>query len=197
MSGTVNRDGTGSGYSQKVDQTNRAWIRGVTLNESQEATQIGSSYNINTGLIPLTSSTESAVLYFKNNEDADFFVSAIAVGVLDSGTRTEIGQLTVVKNPTGGTIISGASDVEINQNRNFGSSQSLASSLAYKGAEGNTIAGGNNLALFFQGAGRLFATVDVNLKKGNSIALKLNTKTSAGTTNIYAALVGHQVPLTL
>jgi hypothetical protein len=183
--------GTG-GYKVDVDSTGKMQTRSVTENENQWSTEIGDGYNINTGTIALTSSTESGVLYFKNNENKVFIVEAVAVGIGSAGTVTDSSIITLVRNPTSGTLISGATAVDMNQNRNFGSSNTLSDSLAYKGAEGSTVTDGDDALLFYQSAGgRLFASIGLELKKGNSIAIKIDTNTSSGTTNVYAAIVGH------
>ena len=188
---TIIKDGTGTGKTLRIYNTNRADAHAVTITEAAEATENGDGYNINTGTIGLTSSTESGILYVKNNEDRDLTIDAIAVGVGLAGTTTDVSTITVVKNPTTGTLISNATAADMNQNRNFGSSKTLTVD-AYKGAEGSTITNGNDLAQFFLGAGgRLFATIDLVVPKGNSVALKIDTNTSSGTTNVYAAIVCH------
>ena len=101
-------------------------------------------------------------------------------------------EIKIVRNPTAGTLIDGATAVDMNQNRNFGSNNTLADSLAYKGAEGNTVTDGDDIIQFYTGAGsRLFASINLVLTKGSSIAVTIDTNTSSGTTNVYAALVLH------
>ena len=60
-------DGTGTGAKVKVDSANRLHTHSVTEDLIEYAASQGDSYNINTGTINLTSATESALLYFKNN----------------------------------------------------------------------------------------------------------------------------------
>lgn len=198
MSETI-KDGN-SGNVMHVDNNKQAHVQAVTETEIQDAVKKGNAYNINTGTIGLTSSTESGVLYFKNDEspvngESAFIIDAIAVGIDNQGTQAGACVITVVRNPTGGTLISGASAVDMNQNRNFGSSNTLATTtLAYKGAEGNTVTGGNDIAQFYQNVGtRGYYTVDMELPKGSSIAIKIDTQTTSGTTNLYCAIVGHRV----
>ena len=191
-------DGTGTGKSAKVDNNNQLHTFSVTETENQQSTRLGNSYNINTGTIGLTSSTESGVLYFKNDEapvngESSFVIDAIAIGIDNQGTQAGACNITLVRNPTGGTLISNAVAVSMNQNRNFGSSREL-DSLTYKGAEGDTITGGNDIALFYQNAGtRAYYSIDMEIPKGSSIAVKIDTQTTAGTTNLYAAIIGHRV----
>lgn len=191
-------DGTGSGNRVQIDENNQIHTFSVTETENAQATANGDSYNINTGDIGLTSTTESGVLYFKNNEsplngESGVSIDAIAIGIDSLGTTSGMSKITVIRNPTEGTLISGASAVDMNQNRNFGSSNTL-SSLAYKGAEGNTVTDGDDIAIFYQSAGsRGYYTINLLLPKGSSVAVKIDTQTSSGTTNIYAALVLHRI----
>lgn len=179
-----------------VDNNSQLHVFSISETEIQAANSKGLAYNINTGSIGLTSSTASAVLYFKNDEpplngESGIIIDAIAVGIDDLGTTASDSIITVVRNPTAGTIVSGASAVSMNQNRNFGSSNSLDSgTLAYKGAEGNTITDGDDFAQFFQSPGsRGYYTVDVVLPRGSSIGVKIDTQTTSGTTSVYVALI--------
>lgn len=192
------QDGTGSGKRVKVDPNNQLHTTSITRSNTQDATIKGNSYNINTGDIGLTSTTESAVLYFKSDEspvngETAFVVDAIAIGIDSLGTTSGMAKITILKNPTAGTIVTNAVAVDMNENRNFGSSENL-DSLVYKGVEGDTFTNGTDIAQFYQSAGsRGFYTLDFDLPKGSSIGVKIDTQTSSGTTNVYAAIIGHRV----
>jgi hypothetical protein len=192
------KDGTGSGKVAKVDNNNQLHTFSVTETENQQSTRLGNSYNLNTGTIGLTSSTASGVMYFKNDEapvngESSFIIDAIAVGIDNQGTQAGACNITLVRNPTGGTLISNAVAVDMNQNRNFGSSKEL-DSLVYKGVEGDTLTGGNDIALFYQNVGtRAYYSIDMEVPKGSSIGIKIDTQTTAGTTNLYVAIIGHRV----
>jgi hypothetical protein len=190
MSATQIKDGKGTGFGAAVDKNNQLHTFSVTEGESQQANTLGNAYNINTGEISL--STASAIIYFKNNESENFVVDSIAIGV-SNGTVSDIGVLTLHRNPTGGTLISAASNVSMNENRNFGSSNVLSDeTLAYKGVSGSTVTGGEEIALFYHGDNsRLFATIDFELTKGSSLALHYDPKLSSGSLNVYAALIGY------
>lgn len=180
-------DGTGSGYKQKINANNRAYVNAIQESDEQAAVQRGDAYNINTGEISLTSTSASGILYIKNNETQDLVIRSIAVGVSSGGTTNDSTRVQVIRNPTAGTLISGASSVGQNANRNFGSSKTLTVD-AYKGAEGNTVTDGENIALvFMQSGSRLFATLNFELTKGDSIAVTVDSNTSSGTTAVYAA----------
>ena len=199
MSTAIVNGGGGVNIGMHVDKNEQAHTFSVIETEAQRATERGASYNINTGLIGLTSATESAVLYFKNDEspvngESNVVISSIVVGIDDEGTTTGMSTITIVRNPTAGTIISGASDVDMKANRNYGSNNTLsATSFAYKGAEGNTFTDGADFALALQQPGtRGVYPLDIDLPKGASIGIKVDTDTSGGTSNIYVALILHR-----
>ena len=78
------------------------------------------------------------MLYFKNTEtlivgESSFFIDTIVVGIDYLATHSGKPLMTIIKNPSTGTLISGALAVSINSNRNSGSSYTL-SSITYKGA---------------------------------------------------------------
>jgi hypothetical protein len=185
-------DGTGQGYLQKVNGNNQAYTYSVSINEDGEATKTGRSYNINTGWITLTNDTVTPVLYLKNNEVEDLHVTAIAVGFGPStGGGTIIEDIIAVRNPTAGTIVSGATDVDINSNRNYGSASVLTVD-AYKGATGNTMTDGTDHLLIAQNdGGRAFATIDEVLPQGTSIGIKITPATGNTNMRVYAAIICH------
>lgn len=180
-------NGTGNGNKAKVSG-NKLFVYSVTEGQSQHATEDGDAYNLNTGTVGLTNSTASGVMYLKTNETRDFIVEAIAVGIGSAGTVTDSSTVTLVRNPTS---VSFSTDVDMNQNRNFGNSTALVAD-AYKGAQGATVTGGNNIAQFYVGAGsRLFAPIGFRLTKGDSLAITIDSNTTSGTTNVYAAVIGY------
>ena len=183
-------DGTGSGKMAKVNSGQRLYTRSVSNTEGQEANFDGDAYNINTGYITLTNATETPILYVKNNEDENLMIDAIAFGVQPStgGSSTELAYATVVRNPTGGTIISNETDVDINSNRNYGS-QNTATVDAYKGATGDTLSGGGDHIILQLGTGRAFASINEILEKGSSLAIKFKPPTGNTSVDVYAALI--------
>lgn len=185
------KDGTGAGYLAQVTSDNRLSVRSVSETVIGYETLNGNAYNINTGEISI--SADSALLYFKNNEDEDFYVAFIAVGFTD-GSASDIQKVTVLRNPTAGTIVSGASVADMIVNRNFGSAKTLQNSLIYKGASGNTFTDGTDTALFFQtDNGRLYASADFLIPKGQSIGIEVDVNLSSGSMGVYAAIIGHQL----
>ena len=182
-------DGTGLGFDARVDENNRIHVHSVNVTEVVHAAEQGLAYNLNTGQISVTN--DATLIYFKNNETRDFVISAIAVGNDGGATYSTRPLITVVRNPTGGDLISDQTDVDMNQNRDFGSSRVLNTD-AYKGKTGGTLTGGNDIAILQSTTGgRDFFTLDFVLTEGSSIGLTYTANISSGTSLIYVALVGY------
>lgn len=183
------RDGAGSGSLAKIDSNNRIHVQSVTVPSDYNANKNGDAYNINTGIINLGTADDTPVLYVKNNEIRDFHVTAIAIGMgpsTNGSGRQPV--ITIIRNPT---TIDFSAAVDINSNRNYGSSKTLAVT-AYKGADGDAMTGGDDHILIFQTPnGRLFATIDEVLTPGASLGIKINPQTSNTSMDVYAALICH------
>jgi hypothetical protein len=153
--------------------------------------EIGNGYNINTGTINLTSANKSAILYFTNAEDFDIVITNLFYILGNSNSNGDT-LVTVLRNPKNGTLISGATDVEMNGvNRNFGSSFTLDSnSYAYKGAEGNTFTDGDKvIESIVQSAKRHVLNVgDIVLPKGSSIGFDITPPTGNTSMNVQIAM---------
>ena len=187
-------DGTGSGNNAKVDKNSQLHTFSVTETEQRAAAEIGDEYNINSGSITLTtnSTTRNTLLYFKNDENQDFVVTAIALGLGTRSAPTDVANVWVVRNPLTGTTITNATAVDINSNVNFGSSKSLkTTTLAYKGADSDgATSGGTDHALLYMTDGRLFASLNIVLPRGASVAIEIDGNEPASF-NVYAALIGY------
>jgi sensor c-di-GMP phosphodiesterase-like protein len=185
-------DGTGTGKKAKIDSNNQMHTFSITEDEQRAASRLGNEYNINTGTIAYTGTSESSMIYFKNDEDTDYIITAVAVGLgTRSVTVTDAAVITIVKNPTGGDVITDATAVSINSNTNFGSSKTLKSTtLAYKGKDGGTITGGTEHAILYMTDGRLYASLNIEIPRGSSLGIKIDLNTSGGA-NAYAALIGY------
>jgi hypothetical protein len=184
-------DGKGSGRDAQVDDQNRLRTHAVSESESLHATEEGLSYNLNTGLISITG--DATLLYYKNTGDKDFVVEAIALGSFEGITHSDDPYITLVRNPDGGNLISDATTSgTLNQNRNFGSTNSL-NGLFYKGKVSGTVTGGDDIAILqATPGGRSFYTINFVLTKGASIGVKLTANVTSGSANWYAALIGFE-----
>lgn len=185
-------NGAGNGNKLKINGRNEAHVFSISESEAQAATEEGDAYNINTGDITLTTSTSSALLYFKNDEEQDVIVEAIALGFKNTTcTDTNLG-VYVVRNPSTGTIIDDASAVGMNQNRNFGSSKTLKSTtLAYKAsAQSKTFTNGDDIILINANKdNRTYAGINIEVPRGSSIGIRVDSASLA--TTAYAALIIH------
>ena len=167
------QDGTGKGNLAKVDSDHRLYTNSVTRYEVELAIYLGNGYNINTGLVDVTNDgVDNAICYIKNTGVSDIILHEILIILGSSTGGTGNGTLKVYKNPTTGTIISGAVTVESNVNRNFGSSNILEID-AYKGATGNTITDGTVFGSTTRDASAVinFSSTPLLLKTGNSIGI--------------------------
>lgn len=173
-------DGSGSGYRAKVDKHKRLHVDAITFGRSEQEVELGNGYSVNTGTFSLTSANKSACLYMKNDEDFDM-VLTIMVYIFGNSNANGDCLVDVLKNPTTGTIISGAVDAEMaGVNRNFGSSFSLnATTLIYKGAEGNTFTDGTKvISSIVQTPSRTPIIIgDIVLPKGSSIGFDVTPPT--------------------
>jgi len=173
------QDGTGKGYLAKVDSDNRLYTKSVVSTEQEHESSNGLAYNINTGIITLTNATKTPVLYLKNNEEFDLIIDTVLymTGASTGGSGNVL--VEIVRNPTAGTIVSGASDVEMNVNRNFGSTRSLSAN-AYKGATGNTLTDGVKFieSILSTATQRVAVSVGaVIIPKGSSMAIQITPPT--------------------
>jgi len=187
------QDATGQGPGAKVGATNRLYTFAIAENFEEFSNKEGDAYNINTGTITLTDAVDTPILYLKNNEDKDLIVTALAIGAGPStGAATDANAvITVVRNPTAGTIVSGATAVDMNQNRNFGSSKTLTAD-AYKGATGNTMTDGDDIIQLYQSENsRLFATLNIIIPKSKSVGIKFDPAASNTSQDVYAAVICH------
>lgn len=186
-------DGTGAGYLAAVDSLNRLRTFAVSEPDVDAASDRGESYNFNTGIINLTSANKSAVFYLKNNGSLPIVVPTLFYLFGNSNVSGVDVLVTVLRNPTAGTIISGATDMEMpGVNRNFGSSQGLTTD-AYKGAEGLTFTNGEKVveSIFNQSPTRAAISVGaIVLPKGTSLGIEITPGTGNTSVDVeFAAAV--------
>lgn len=183
-------DNTGNSFGLKVDSKNRASTFAVTQGEESNAAIDGNSYNINTGIVNLTSANKTAVVYVKNNGDNDLVIPAIfyLIGNSTGGSGDMV--WTVLRNPTAGTIVSGATTVEMpGVNRNFGSSKTLTADI-FVGVESETLTNGDKLieSIINQSATRAALGVgSIIIPKGSSIGVDVTPATGNTSVNIEIA----------
>jgi len=138
-------DGTGTGTRLKINSNYRAEVESTTQTRIADVSvREGQAYTVASGFISLTTTVSySGVLWIKNTdtEGRNMFIEHIRVCGTGAGTMSmEALQCVVYRNPTTGTLISGASSAYATNN-NFGSANEF-NGLAYKGVDGNTITNG-------------------------------------------------------
>lgn len=166
-------DGSGNGYAAEVDNKNRLQTLSVTLDVGQRSAIDGDTYNINTGSINLTTANESALLYLSNTGTSSLHITTIGYLIGNSTGGTGDLELKVLRNPTTGTIIDNATAVDVNINKNFGSTRTLDATV-YKGAEGYTFTNGSDAYYSLQpnsGRAYLINTGTLVLPQGSSIGV--------------------------
>lgn len=189
-------NGVGDGTKARVDGNNQLHVFAVTENEQNSAAEHGYLFNINTGIIALTGTSDSAVLYFKNNEspingESNIIISNLIFGLFTrSATVTDTACATIIRNPTAGTIIDDANVAPIISNSNFGSSNTLDDSLIYSAsATGKTLTDGTDHAKVLLSEGRTAAPeLNIDLAKGSALGVKIDLNTSGGA-DVYVAAV--------
>jgi hypothetical protein len=174
---TIIEDGTGTANKAKVSDENRLFVQAITEPEVDHAAQLGNKFNLNTGNITLTNDSKTTVIYVKNNETNDLFVTAL---VYNLGNPTTAGNATItwVRNPNSGDIIDNTNAVAINSNQNFGSAVTLEVD-AYVGASAETAAtatgtgdGDSGVSISPGGSGRILVSLGaLVLPKGKSISI--------------------------
>lgn len=141
-------DGTGDGFKARVCSANRLFTSDESFTGSLISTLEGNTFSFASGAITLTTAGVSALLYVKNNEEIPLVVESMRFQAFNStGGADGIPTWGVIKNPTGGTIISGGT-VANPSNANFGSSKTIDVDLR-RGAEGMTLTGGTTHANLF------------------------------------------------
>ena len=181
----------GDGGVKRVLVTNKGRINALAASQSDTVAAVldGNGFNLNTGVIGSLATADSAVLYYKHNEDIPIVIDTVVVGLTDADTNNPH-VIKIIRNPKNGTIVSGASAGDISQNRNFDSGLTLVNSTFYKGADGNTFTDGDDYILSYAGEnGRSVLPISTVLRRGNSFGVTITPSLATGTISGYFALV--------
>jgi hypothetical protein len=181
-------DGTGSGKEAKVDSTNRLLVEAVTESEQLEAAAIGNAFQIGSGPITLTNANESAVLFYKNNEDKDIIITA--VNVTSSKQTGSSAGVFLAKVIAGGTALSAGASVTA-LNNNFGSNKSLLATIT-AGQTSATVTDGTAVASFYIQEAVFFNTdIAWIIPKGVSVAISITPGASNTSVTVTTTLEAH------
>lgn len=128
---TVIEDGTGKGYSVKVDQTNRLEVRAVTEDSALEGSILGDTFVLGTPFLTQTGETANGLLYFKPEEDVALFAKTFSSQArYVSGATIQNYVINVYKNISESSLTGVWVDISP-LNTNFGSSNELSGVFKY------------------------------------------------------------------
>jgi hypothetical protein len=176
MSGIKVVDGTGGGHSTKVDSTNRLHVKAANFSGLEVfSAELGESYYLISDFVTLTTTgSYNGMLYIKNTSNKNLHIAYVRT------CGTQVQQWKLTKQPTTGTLISGASAAN-QENLNFTSGNSFGG-LVYKGADATTITDGTLLAQWINGAGHSNTNMEGAIILGNGDSLALSCQPAvAGT----------------
>ena len=71
MAGGIIKDGTGSGNTAQVDISNKLNTRAIISPSIHEAAEVGEAVFVSSGFVTLTTTCQSAILWYQNDEDRD------------------------------------------------------------------------------------------------------------------------------
>lgn len=185
-------DGSGTGYKAKVNMNNRLSVTSKSTEMTLAEAVDGNTFFLTTTRMTLTSTSESAVLYVKNNETRAVFIDKMTINTASSvGTLTGAQPtLKIYENPLTGTIIDNAVAAK-SINLNFGSTKTLIADL-YQGAEGNTLA--NQVTLIdyalYSRADVPLREIDLNiiLERGSSLGISYQPESGSTSVDLICSL---------
>lgn len=181
-------DGTGTGRKARVDSTHRVSTEAVTSSEQSEASQKGDAYQIGSGPVTLTSASESAVLYIKNNEEKDLLISGVNItSSKQTGSSAGVFLAKIYLNGTG--LSAGTATSALNNN--FGSSKALLADIT-AGQEAATVTSGAAAGAFYIQEAQFFNTdLAWVLPKGATLALSITPGASNTSMTVTITLEAH------
>lgn len=182
------QDGTGHGYESKVDEHNMLHTRSVRTHEALYAALAGDGYNLPWGGFTLTTATASAMTYFFWDDSEKIAVLSRQIFSLGPSTGgSGLARLRVIRNPTGGTLLSGGTE-QLAVNTNFGSG-AVPSGTFKKGAQGSTVTGGTTVIDVGLPTGGMIQVADINWIISNGLSYAVEVTPPAGNTSMAVYLM--------
>lgn len=139
MSGVI-KDGA-TGNTAQVDSRNRLRTFSTAQSAATAASIGGDTFFITHDVINLSSDNESFIFHLENNDTLDWIVNLLQFVFGPSTDGTGDFRTKVVRNPTGGTLITAGTEVEA-INMNIGSPAPLSGTFLV-GVDGSTSTGGD------------------------------------------------------
>jgi len=169
-------DGRGTGYRAQINKENQIETFSVIRSELSSSLDHGKTWNLGTGYLTLTSANASDVLYIKNTGTIPLVIDLYVVLARASTGGSGDLLIDILRNPTGGTVISDASLANA-VNMNFGSNEQ-PDALFYKGAEGKTLTGNDGVLRSKTTAdNRWLAGILTEIPKGASLGFRVTPPT--------------------
>lgn len=168
-------DGKGSGKRAQVNNLNRIVTETVTFDREDDAISQGVGYQLTSGQVSYTSGgTPAGVFYMKNVEDVDVVLDRVVFMVGTPTGATGDWFHRIVRNPTGGSLISNAIPGGIS-NSNHGSANILNGGTdIYKGTESDDVTGGTGVPLPVQtSSNRILFPIGRRIPKNSSFAVEV------------------------
>ena len=132
-------DGKGTGKAVSVSDSNRLQAQSVAFSAEQAAALKGEAFAVTTDGVTLsTLATYNGMLYLENTSTLPMYVTTV------EPSCTSIAAFRIIKNPTGGTVISDANAADVH-NQNFGSTTPLVATAYAASADGKTLTGGTTV----------------------------------------------------
>ena len=138
---TTIKDGTGTGKTAKVDDSNRLTVSAVQITAESLAASNGDSFNISNDIVEITNDVEAALVYANNTNSDDWVISRAYFHFGGSAGGVGSGEFCITTSATTGTLISGGTALQP-VNGNIGSSKSLSGTFL-QGATGSTVTDGS------------------------------------------------------
>jgi hypothetical protein len=187
-------DGTGNGNRAQVDSDKRLHVNSVSRTQDEQAALLGVAYNLSTGSVSLTSGSQSCIAYMKYNGIDPFVIKEIIIIPSASTGGTGNASITILRNPTTGTIVSNAVAFAAVNNRDFASSNTITNDAdIFKGVEGDTLTDGDSFAFTTRDNFDIPVTFDaanIVLRKGNSIGVCITPPTGNTAQTWVVAIIG-------
>lgn len=181
-----------NGDKATVDPQGRLQVASTSLTRYEQAARDGRAFNVNTEQLTVDGGGEYGIVYLKNLGEKDLEIQSWFFSVDNlTGTTTGTPVFKAYFNPTGGTLVSGGTEIT-RVNRNGGASESFTDITALKAATSTATVTGvaDPVLLQTQGSGRAFGNIFLTLPKNASIAVTVDLKTD-GSALLYAGFVAY------
>jgi len=135
---TTIQDGTGLGYSVKVDETNKLEVRGIIEDGRVEGASNGETYVIESPILTQTSSSENGLLYMLFDEDVSFYATTFSSQARYTTSGSFNNYLIQAYKGVAASALTGTWVNTTPLNTNFGSSNTLNGTFKYGSPTGAT-----------------------------------------------------------